>query len=117
MAGGFHAPSRTDSLGQYIRNVTLNAPSGAGSQFDCFCVPGESCWTYTSSDPSRLYFSGIHPAMLYRLIGLAARKLCASYIVKDQKAFTGGRSPLSKWSTYRFEPVSGWLSPSTKAVG
>src|SRR5258705_7483263 len=117
MAGGFHDPSRADSLGQYMRRVTLNDPSGAGSQFDSFCVPGESCWTYTSSDPSGLYFSGIHPAMLYRLIGFAARKFVASYIVMDQKALTGGRPPLSKWSTYRFPPVSGWPSPSTKAVG
>jgi hypothetical protein len=63
MAGGFHEPSSTGSFGQYIRNVTLNGPSGAGSQFDSFRWPGESCWMYASSDPSGLYFQRTHPAM------------------------------------------------------
>src|SRR3954467_7282074 len=117
MAGGFPDPPRTGSFGPYMRRGTINDPAGAGSQFGSLCVPGESCWTYTSSGPSGLYFNGIHPAMLYRLIGLATRKLAASYIVVDQKAFTGGRPPLSKWTRYRFSPVSGEPSPSTKAVG
>src|SRR5262245_57175105 len=80
------------------RSVTLKSPEGAGSQFVSFILPGESCWIHTSSDPSGLYVNGIHPAMLYRFIGLATRKLWASYIVSDQNALGGGIAPLSKRS-------------------
>ena len=38
-------------------------------------------------------------------------------MVIDQKAFTGGVWPLSKWITYLCAPSSGWLSASTKSDG
>src|SRR5262245_12678039 len=45
--GGFHEPSRIDggvSLGQYKRNIRMNLPVGAGSQFDSLFAPGDACW-------------------------------------------------------------------------
>jgi hypothetical protein len=45
--GMVHEPSRIDgpfSLGQYIRNIRMNFPAGAGSQFDSKSAPGESFW-------------------------------------------------------------------------
>ena len=56
-SGGFHVPSRIDggvSLGQYSRIISTNAPAGAGSQFCSLSLPGESCWTWRSTDPSAL---------------------------------------------------------------
>src|SRR6476660_4339285 len=46
-AGGFHEPSRIDggvSLGQYMRNIRMNLPVGAGSQFDSLFAPGDAFW-------------------------------------------------------------------------
>jgi len=43
--GGTQLPSMMEfglSLGQYIRNVRLKSPSGAGSQFASLSMPGES---------------------------------------------------------------------------
>jgi TolB-like protein/Tfp pilus assembly protein PilF len=43
--GGVQLPSRIEgrlSFGQYMRKVRLNAPSGAGNQFDSRSFPGES---------------------------------------------------------------------------
>ena len=46
LTGGiFHEPLMIDglfSLGQYKRNIRMNFPSGAGSQFDSLSGPGES---------------------------------------------------------------------------
>src|SRR6185437_6185667 len=46
-AGGFHEPSRIEgglSLGQYMRNIRMNLPVGAGSQFDSLFAPGDAFW-------------------------------------------------------------------------
>lgn len=43
--GGTQLPSLMEiglSLGQYIRNVRLKSPSGAGNQFDSLSLPGEA---------------------------------------------------------------------------
>ena len=43
--GGTQLPSLMEiglSLGQYIRNVRLKSPAGAGNQFDSLSLPGES---------------------------------------------------------------------------
>jgi hypothetical protein len=32
------------SSGQYIRNMRMNLPAGAGSQFASLSAPGESFW-------------------------------------------------------------------------
>jgi len=45
--GMAHEPLRIDglsSLGQYMRNIRMNFPAGAGSQFDSRATPGESLW-------------------------------------------------------------------------
>jgi hypothetical protein len=42
-AGGVHVPLMSDgdcSLGQYMRNIKMNFPAGAGSQFDSLSAPG-----------------------------------------------------------------------------
>ncbi|SDB59462.1 hypothetical protein SAMN02982931_04801 [Bauldia litoralis] len=47
MTGGYHVPSSTDggfSFGQYRRNMGMNGPSGAGSQFDSLSGPGLADW-------------------------------------------------------------------------
>ena len=55
LTGGiFQDPLRIEGLfsfGQYIRNIRINLPSGAGSQFDSLSVPGESSWMYRLSRP------------------------------------------------------------------
>ena len=46
-SGTFHVPSRIDggfSFAQYIRIMRTNVSAGAGSQFDSFSLPGDSCW-------------------------------------------------------------------------
>jgi hypothetical protein len=46
-AGGFHEPSRIEgglSLGQYKRNIKMNLPVEAGSQFDSLFAPGDAFW-------------------------------------------------------------------------
>jgi hypothetical protein len=43
--GIFHDPSMIDgffSVGQYMRNIKMKSPAGAGSQFDSLSFPGES---------------------------------------------------------------------------
>jgi hypothetical protein len=43
-AGTVHVPSTIEggsSSGQYIRNIRMNLPEGAGSQFDSLSVPGD----------------------------------------------------------------------------
>lgn len=47
IGGGFHEPLRNEigpSFGQYKRNITLNFPFGAGSQFASLSAPGEAAW-------------------------------------------------------------------------
>jgi hypothetical protein len=47
IGGMVHDPLRIDGLsllGQYIRNIRMNFPAGAGSQFDSRSAPGESFW-------------------------------------------------------------------------
>ena len=46
-AGIFQDPSMIEgsfSLGQYIRSIRMNLPSGAGNQLDSLSAPGEACW-------------------------------------------------------------------------
>ena len=43
--GGAQVALRMDgvpSLVQYIRNIGMNSPAGAGNQFDSLSLPGES---------------------------------------------------------------------------
>jgi hypothetical protein len=43
-AGGVHVPSMIDggfSFGQYMRNIRMNLPVGAGSQLVSLSVPGD----------------------------------------------------------------------------
>src|SRR5262249_30918353 len=48
LTGGIvHEPLMMDglvSLGQYMRNIRMNLPAGAGSQLDSLSDPGESFW-------------------------------------------------------------------------
>jgi hypothetical protein len=46
--GMVHVPSRIEgslSFGQYIRNIRMNLPAGAGSQLLSLSAPGVSFWT------------------------------------------------------------------------
>jgi hypothetical protein len=47
-------------------------------------------------DPSGFEISGIQLLTAYRLAGFATKNDCGSYIVSDQKAFTGGVAPFGK---------------------
>src|SRR6185503_13930819 len=62
--GGIHLLSSIAGFGQYTRMVMLNSPAAAGSQLASLSLPGESFWTYTSSEPSGSYLRGIQAAML-----------------------------------------------------
>jgi len=45
--GGFQEPFRIEgdsSFGQYIRNIGMNAPFGAGSQLASLSEPGDTFW-------------------------------------------------------------------------
>ncbi len=44
------------SFGQYSRNIRMNGAFGAGSQLASFALPGESAWTYISTEPSVFIF-------------------------------------------------------------
>src|SRR5262249_28612448 len=58
-ADGLHVPSRIDgslSFGQYIRNIRMNLPAGAGSQLLSLSDPGLSFWMYRSIEPSGFAF-------------------------------------------------------------
>src|SRR5262249_42879791 len=60
LTGGIvHVPSRIDgslSCGQYIRNIRMNLPAGAGSQLLSLSDPGLSFWMYSSMEPSGFAF-------------------------------------------------------------
>ena len=46
-AGGSYVPFMMEGgvvFGQYRRIVSANGAAGAGSQFDCLSLPGNSCW-------------------------------------------------------------------------
>jgi len=61
-AGGLQLPSVIDgafSSGQYMRSVMLKSPSAAGSQLPSLSLPGDSCCTNRSIEPSAFFFSGI----------------------------------------------------------
>jgi len=42
-----------------MRSVMLKDFGSAGSQLDSLSLPGDSCCTYRSSEPSAFFFSGI----------------------------------------------------------
>ena len=42
ISGAFQLPSRTDSLGQYVRKNIMNLPFGTGNQFDSLSLSGAS---------------------------------------------------------------------------
>src|SRR4029450_2930721 len=101
-AGGFQEPfpsgytEGASRFGQYMRITTNIGPSGAGSQFDSWSLPGESFRMYRVIDPSRFCFNSgsIGELTRYRLIGLSISSwVRPSYMVIDQNAFTGGSCP------------------------
>src|SRR5580704_17296830 len=72
---------------------------GAGSQLDSLSTPGLSFWMLRVSEPSAFFFmfGSIGELMRYRFIGFLMRSwLLPSYMVTDQKAFTGGSCPAGK---------------------
>src|SRR5439155_26130859 len=91
---------------------------GAGSQLLSLSAPGLFFWMYSVSDPSEFFFMFgiIGELMRYRLIGfLISSCVLPSYIVTDQKAFTGGNCPAANVSVYLFLlPSSG--SPLTRVL-
>ena len=108
LTGGiFHDPSMIEGLfsfGQYMRNIRINLPSGAGSQLDSLSGPGESFWMYRLVEPSGFVLRFCRALIEYRLIGLRTKKYWPLYMVIDQKPCTGGSSPLWKWITYLLDP-------------
>src|SRR5262249_52761812 len=73
----FQVPSRIDggfSSGQYIRSMRMKRPAGAGSQFDSFAFPGDSCWMRRSTEPSGLAFKWSRSLTEYRWIGFGTKK-------------------------------------------
>jgi hypothetical protein len=104
-------PSRIeggDSFGQYMRNIGIKSPVGAGSQLASLSLPGDSFWKYNVREPSELYLSLLRglTVNLFSGLGTNHHPWSISYIVIDQKAFTGGISPLAKVSAYLLEPLS-----------
>lgn len=88
--GGVQLPSRIDgafSLGQYMRIMGMNSPSGAGSQFDSLFLPGESFWKYSVIEPSGLAFrlSRGLTVNLFSLFGTNHQPWSIRYMVIDQK--------------------------------
>src|SRR5262249_50013944 len=107
------------SFGQYMRNIAMNAPLGAGNQFASWSVPGDSFWKYSVRDPSRLYFRLLRglTVNLLSMFGTNHQPWSISYMVIDQKPLTGGVAPLAKLSVYLFSPVSFCPVLSTSAKG
>jgi hypothetical protein len=78
----------------------LIGPSGAGRQLDFRSFPGASFRTWIVSDPSAFVtIPGTMGRLIRkRLIGFSIRGwVLPSYIVTNQKAFTGGRPSFGKW--------------------
>src|SRR5262245_15545536 len=91
-----------------MRIIGMNSPFGAGSQLASSSFPGEVFWKYSVSDPSALYLRllrGLTVNLLSEL-GTNHQPWSIRYMVIDQKASTGGVSPLAKVSVYLLAPVS-----------
>src|SRR4029077_8865693 len=106
-AGGFQVPFKIEGevgFGQYMRNIGMNSPVGAGSQLFSLSLPGDSFWKYSVSEPSALYLGLSRGLTVKRLSGLGTNHQPPStmYMVIDQKPLTGGVSPLAKVKVYLF---------------
>jgi len=106
--GIFQLRSRVEvgvPFGQYIRSIRMNRSAGAGSQLASRSLPGDSCCTSMSSEPSALCFSALRGLTVDLFSGFATKNYSASYMVSDQKPLTGGVSPLAKCITYLLAPL------------
>ena len=95
-------------FGQYIRSIRMKSPFGAGSQLFSLSLPGDSFWNISVSEPSALNAGLFRMLAANRLSGFGTnhQPLSISYIVIDQKPFTGGVSPLANVSLYLCAPFS-----------
>ena len=116
--GGVHVPSRMEGLsvfGQYIRNIRMKLPFGAGSQFASLSAPGDVAWNSSVMEPSGLVVGLLRMLTVNLLSGFGTNHhpLSISYMVIDQKPLTGGSASFAKVIWYLLAPDSVRPSLST----